>query len=110
VALLGEPQFVPISAAASGANTLVAAQGAGVKIRVLGIALVAASAVTATLQSGAGGTNLTGAMSLGGASTKFFTIEEARLGILETAANALLNLNLSGAVQVSGWLVWCTSQ
>src|SRR5437773_1214800 len=106
--VLGEPQFAPISAAASGNNTLVAAQGPGIKIRVLALALIAASAVLATVQSGAGGTNLTGAMTLP-AGRQVGGRRPSRFGLYETGANALLNLNLGGAVQVSGWLVWCTA-
>jgi hypothetical protein len=106
MALLGEPQFAPISVASAGNNTLVTAQGTGIKIRVLGVALLAAGAVTAQFQSGAGGTNLSGAMSIGAG--KFFTVESSPQ--FETAANQLLNLSLGGAIQVSGWLVWCTSQ
>jgi hypothetical protein len=107
MALLGEPQFAVLSAAASGNNTLVAAQAAGVKIRVLGFALVPAGTVTTQFQSGAGGTNLTGAMSLG--LGKPIWIEYAPLGLFESAAATLLNLSLGGAIQVSGWLIWCTS-
>ena len=63
MAVLGEVQFAPISSAVADA-TLVAAQGAGVKIRVIGFCLVPALAAVVTLQSGIGGTALTGAMTL----------------------------------------------
>jgi hypothetical protein len=108
VAVLGEVQFLAVNVAASGNTTLVAAQGAGVKIRVLSLCLVAAAAVVAQLQSGAGGTGLTGPMTL--ATGKQISAARAAFGLLETAPNALLNLNLGGAVQVSGFLVWVTAQ
>ena len=102
----GEAQFVPINSAAGDA-TLVAAQGAGVKIRVLGFVIVAAAAATVTLQSGTGGTALTGPMTL--ATGIEVEADIAPFGWFETAANALLNLHQTGVVQLSGWLVWCTA-
>lgn len=106
--LYSEPQFAVVNTATSGNNTIVAAQGAGVKIRVVGFMLVAAGAVTANFQSGAGGTTLTGAMSLiTGVSVPY---GPGPWGLFETAANAILNLNLSGAIQVSGFVVWVQAQ
>ena len=104
MAVLSEVQFTPISAAGSGNNTLVAAQGAGVKVRVIALLLVASAAVTAKFQSGAGGTDLTGAMSL--AANAPLVLKASPTGYLETAANTLLNMVLGGAIQVSGCLVW----
>lgn len=94
-----------ISAASSGDNTLVAA-ATGLKTKVLGLVLVAASAVTVRLESGAGGTALTGVMSL--AANVPFILPLAMPGYhwCETAANTLLNLELGGAVQVSGAIVY----
>jgi len=92
-----------ISAASSGNNTLVTAV-TGNKIRVRSMVLVSAGSVNATIQSGAGGTGLTGAIPLA-ANTGFSSgIDEE--GHFETASATLLNLNLSGAVQVSGWLTY----
>jgi len=105
VSVLGETQFAVINGAA-GDNTLVAAQGAGIKIRVLGFAIVPAASAVVTFQSGTGGTALTGPMTL----TAALWIETAAFGVFETAANALLNLHQTGVVQLSGWLLWCTSQ
>jgi hypothetical protein len=102
--VLGEPQFVAISGAA-GDNTLVAAQAAGVKIRVLGFLVCPAASAVISFQSGTGGTNLTGAMTI----TAPIWVEGAPLGIFETAAATLLNLHQTGVVQLSGWLVWCTA-
>ena len=93
-----------ISAASSGDNTLLAAQGAGNKIRVHSAYLIAAGAVTVRFESGAGGTALSGVMSL--AANAGFVLPHNEAGWFETAANALLNLELGGAVQVSGGLTY----
>lgn len=95
-----------ISAAGNGNNTLVAAV-AGKKIKVLGLILVAAGAVNVRLESGAGGTALTGIITLAAASDRFvLPISPPDTHWVETAAGALLNLELSGAVQVSGCIVY----
>ena len=97
-------QFVPISTAASGATQLVAAAGAGVKIKVVSYVIVASAPVTVKFQSA--GVDLTGAMALaanGGVSVSGNTSH-----LFETAANAVLNINLGGAVQVSGHLAYFT--
>lgn len=101
---LGEPQFAVISGAA-GDNTLVAAQGAGIKIRVLGFCVVPAASAVVSFQSATAGTPITGAMTLASS----LWVEGSPLGIFETLANQLLNLHQTGAVQLSGWLVWCTA-
>lgn len=93
------PKFAAVAASSSGDNTLIAAV-AGKKIRVLSYTLVAAGAVTARFEDGAGGTPLSGQMSFGangGASVPF-----SPLGHFETTANTLLNLELGGAVSVAG--------
>lgn len=91
-----------ISAALSGNNTLVAAVAAK-KIRVISLFLVAAGDVTATVQNGAGGTALSGAIPL--TSNSGFTLPRNQDGwFADTGANTLLNLSLSAAVQVSGAL------
>jgi len=95
-----------ISAASSGNNTLVTAV-AGKKIKVLGIILVVSGDVDVRLESGADGTALTGVISLA-ADGNGFVLPVAPIGYhwVETAAAALLNLELSAAVQVSGVLVY----
>lgn len=95
-----------ISAASSGDNTLVAAV-TGKKIKVLGIWMIASGDVDVRLESGAGGTALTGVASLA-ADGNGYVLPMSRPGLhwFETAAAALLNLELSGAVQVSGSLVY----
>jgi hypothetical protein len=94
-------QRVQINASANGNNTLVAAV-VGRRIRVLGAVLVAAGTVSPQFQSGASGSALTGAMPMvaNGVLTLPFNPE----GWFETAVNTLLNLNLSGAIGVTGVL------
>lgn len=98
------PTFAVIDNATSGDNTIVAAAGSGNKIRVHQAFLVAASAVTVRFESGAGGTALTGQMQLG--ANDGFVLPFSPVGWFETAANTLLNLELSGAVSVDGCLVY----
>jgi hypothetical protein len=93
-----------ISAASSGDNTLVAAV-ADKKIKVLSVLLVAADEVTVRFESGASGTALTGVMSL--AANAGFVLPapaDPSNHWFETGVNTLLNLELGGAVQVSGVL------
>lgn len=96
-----------VSAAGSGNNTLVAAV-TGKKIKVLSLVLVAASAVTVRLESGASGTALTGVMSLtaNGGLQLVLPPTLQGFGWVETAQAVLLNLELGGAVQVSGMLTY----
>lgn len=95
-----------ISASTSGDNTLVAAV-AGKKTKVLGLVLIASGDVDVRLESGAGGTALTGVISLA-ADGNGFVLPMALPGMhwLETGVNTLLNLELSAAVQVSGLIVY----
>lgn len=94
---------IPIDHATSGDNTLVAAI-ANTKIRVLACLLIAASAVVVRFESDAGGTALTGQMNVPGDGG--FVLPFNPVGWFETAAGALLNLELSGAVSVDGVLVY----
>lgn len=96
-----------ISAASSGDNTLIAAAGAGIKNKILGIILVTSGDVDVRLESGAGGAALTGVISLA-SDGNGFVLPATFPGYhwLETAANTLLNLELSAAVQVSGCIVY----
>jgi len=107
MAVLGEVQFVKIDNAAAADATLVAAQAAGVKIRVLAFGMVAAAAAVVSFQSGTGGTALTGPMTMATGSP--ITTDAEPFGVFETAAATLLNLHQTGAVQVSGYLLWCTA-
>lgn len=94
------PVHAVIDAATSGDNTIVAAQGASNIIVVHQVFLVASAAVTARFESAAGGTALTGQMQL--AANSGFVLPFSPVGWFKTAANALLNLELSGAVSVDG--------
>ena len=97
------PVFASISAAGNGNNTLVAADATR-KIRVLALHITPILAVTVQFQSGAGGTNLTGVISLGITTSLVLPYNEA--GWFETATNTLLNLSLGGATQTSGSLTY----
>lgn len=94
-------KYAAISGAASGNNTLVAAV-AGKKIRVYNIVLISAGTMTVKFQSAAGGTDLTGAMTV--AAGTGFAPGFDPTGHFETVAGELLNLVLSGATQASGWM------
>ena len=94
-------KYAKIDAALSGDNTLVAAV-TGKKIRVLSLFYMAAGTVSTRFESGAGGTALTGQMSHTAQTGVVLTFNED--GWFETAAGALLNLELSDAVSVDGSL------
>lgn len=92
-------QRAVVNAASAGDNTIVAASG-GKQIFVLYWFIIAGGTVNATWQDGASGTALTGPIPLvanTGVSTGF-----TPQGSILTSANTLLNLSLSGAIQVSG--------
>jgi len=98
------PQYSVIDAATLGDNTLVAAV-AGKSIRILAAFMVASGgAITARFESGAGGTALTGLMDL--AADGQLVLPFNGFGWFETAAGALLNLELSAATAVAGALVY----
>jgi len=97
------PKFLAINVASSGDNTLVAAV-ASKKIRVLSVVLMTGAAVTVRFESGAAGTALTGQMEIG--ANAGFSSGYCPVGHFETAVNTLLNLELSGAINVDGWLVY----
>jgi hypothetical protein len=97
---------VAVSGATSGDNTLVAAV-TGKRIKVLALVLCAAAAVDVRLESGAGGTALTGVMSLTAGDLRLvWPLAVPGYHWVETAAGALLNMELGGAVQVSGVIVY----
>jgi len=98
--------FAAIDVAASGDNTIVAADGTR-KIKVLSYSLVADAAVAARWKSGAG-TNLSGAMSLAanGGLADGGGNAPATQWLFETAVNQALVLNLSGAIGARGRVVY----
>lgn len=99
-----EVKYAIIDAALSGDNTIQAAAGAGIKIRVLSAFLVSSGTVIARFESGASGTALTGQMNL--VVNSGFTLPYNPAGWFETADNALLNLELSAAVSVDGCITY----
>lgn len=97
--------FAAINVAGLGNNTLVAAV-TGKKIRVLGVVLIAGGTVNVRFESGAGGTAMSGIIEL--TAQAGFTAPTTEIGWMETAAGSLLNLELSAAVNVDGFLVYAT--
>jgi hypothetical protein len=100
----GKPaQFVSINVSVGGQTQLVAAPGAGLAIKVVQYVIIAAGAVTVKFQSG--NADLTGPMALaqnGGC----VVLGEPSAHLFQTAVNTALNINLGGAVQVSGHLAY----
>ena len=95
-----EVQYAAIAAAAAGDNTLVAAV-TGKRIRVLALVLVASGGANSVrLESGAGGAALTGVIDL--AADGQLILPSNPAGWVQTAAAALLNLELSAATAVAG--------
>lgn len=91
-----------LAATASGNTQLVAAQGGGVRIRVLSINFVALAAVDVKLQSAT--TDLTGTYP--NAANGGVVMPNNQHGWFQTAANEALNINLSLATTVGGVLTW----
>lgn len=98
-----EVQYAVIAASDAGDNTLVAAAGSGVKIRVISLVLSApGGANDIRLESAAGGTAILGTIGL--ADNGQLVLPYNPAGWCETAANALLNLELSAGTAVGGVL------
>lgn len=102
MAVVSEVQFGVINQATT--STLVAAQGAGLKIRVVGLFLVNTTALSLTFKSAAGGTAITGPMAV--ATLGQIVLPFSAPGWFETAANQLLELFQSAGTQVSGAIAW----
>lgn len=96
-----EVKRAAISGATSGNNTLVAAV-TGYKIRVLSLFIKAASSVAIRLEDGAGGAALTGVMTV----ADHLILPHNPHGWVQTSAATLLNMELGGAIQVSGGLTY----
>lgn len=86
--------------AASGDNTIVAAAGVGIKIRVLNVVCIAGGTTDCRFESNAAGTALTGIMKL--VANSGFAPGYDPNGHFETADNELLNLECTG--DLDGWL------
>ena len=99
------PVFVLVNASTAGDNTLVAALGGSLKIRVLQLFLVASGgANTLRFESAASGTALTGQMDI--VADGQLPLNFSPVGHFETIANQLLNLELSAATSVTGFLTY----
>jgi len=92
-----------VTASASGATVVVAAQGGGVRIRVLSVFVCTSTAVGVKFQSAS--TDISGLSAL--AANGGFVMPETQHGWFQTAANEALNVNLSGAATSVGvTVVW----
>lgn len=96
-------KYAAVDATTSGDNTLVAAV-TGDKIRVLACVLISAGTATIRFEDGAGGTALTGQMTVSSGSG--FTLPWNPLGWFETTAGTLLNLEISDTISIDGCLVY----
>lgn len=94
-------QYAPINASASG-NTTVVAAVAGKSIYIISMEFLCAGAVTVEWQSGAGGAVISKGQSFPLNGGKVLPFNPGAWG--NTAVGALLNINLSAAVQVAGSL------
>lgn len=92
-----------IQTSTSGAASLVAAQGAGVQIRVTDLWIMASAAVNVKFASSTAG-DLTGLMYF--AANGGIVLPHNERGWFATTANEALNINLSGAVAVGGCIHW----
>jgi hypothetical protein len=97
-----------VAAATSGNNTLVTNSNGGLKVRVFALTLVAAGAVNLYFTSDAGGSVI-----FGGSTNKInlaanggFVLPFNPAGWFETSADHDVVMNLSGAVAVSGGIVY----
>lgn len=90
-----------INATAAGATALVAAQGAGIRVRVLAISIVCETAVSVHLRSATTPISSTKAF---GANGGMFASDH--LGLYDTAPNEALNLYLGGIANVGVDITW----
>lgn len=99
-------QKVSISEVTVGDRLIVAAQGAGKKIRILYLSLQNTGAADNTLIFKDGATAINGAGFLLKAGGGSYTFDSAGLADLPLAANAAFNINLSAASQISGFALY----
>jgi hypothetical protein len=106
VAIQSEVQYAVVAATTGGDNTLVLAV-TGKRIRVVQLVLVASGGANSVrLESGASGTAHTGVMDL--VSDGQLTLPYSPAGWCQTAASALLNLELSAGTAVGGLIGYVT--
>ena len=99
---------IDVASADAAGNEIIAAV-AGKKLCVLGMCVMAADAVSATLHSGPAdtGTALSGPMPLGANGGYVIPMPaDPQMHWLETGVGEALTMLLGSAVQVSGWLVY----
>ena len=103
--MAAEPKikYASVEVSSSGDNTAISAV-TGESITVIACALIAAGAVTVAFEDGAGGTALTGDMSL--AANGGFVLPYNPVGWFKTTPGTLLNIELGGAVSVAGTIVY----
>lgn len=94
---------IKIDTAASGNTTIVAAVTSRI-IRVYSVTLISAGSVIVKFQDGTGGTDLTGPLTL--STSTGFAPGWNPVGHFQTSSGTLLNINLSAAIQVGGWLIY----
>lgn len=91
-----------VNATASGNTQIVAAQGAGVRIRVLAVNAISLTALTLKFQSNT--TDICSGKPVG--ATGGWIAPQAEAGWFQTAPNEALNVNLSGAGTVGVDIIW----
>jgi uncharacterized membrane protein len=91
-----------VTASASGNTQVIAAQGTGLKIRVLSLFVMAASAVNVKFQSATNDVTATFAVGANGG----FVLPRNVDGWFQTNANEALNVNLGGAVSTGVLVTW----
>ncbi len=99
-----------INVSSSGSTLLVPAQGTNIEIAVLSGLIIALDTVNCSFESqGAGATAITGPLPLtpGGSG---FQIPYCPHANFRTLKNEGLNINLTAAITVGGWLVWAPVQ
>lgn len=94
--------FAFANPAAIGNTLVVAAQGAGVKIRVMSLAIISTVAQTVKFQSGTTDKSASFPVAANGG----LVLSQNDRGWFETAANEALNVNLSAATATGVQVVW----
>lgn len=97
------PQFAVITASSSGVTNVVAAVTSK-KIRVLAFVLTSNAAVNAKFQSHVTPTDLTGLLYMGASGVLPGAYNPK--GHFQTLSGEALDINLSGAVTVGGWMIY----
>jgi hypothetical protein len=97
--------FAFTNASSSGQTQVVAAQGAGIRIRVLACVVISSNQITVKFQSN--NTDISSGKPV--ASNGGFVMPENDLGWFQTNPNEALNINLSGISTLGCDIVWTTA-